>query len=102
ALDVWAMRCLGRNWSGAVTIKVGHELVRTGPYRWVRHPIYTAMLGMYLGTAVVSGELHGLLGVVVAVIAYARKTAMEERGLREAFGDAYDAYARRTRALIPW
>ncbi len=101
-LDVWAMRCLGRNWSGAVAIKVDHELVRTGPYRLVRHPIYTAMIGMYLGTAIVSGELHGLLAVLLCVIAYWRKTRMEERGLREAFGQAYDDYARESWALIPW
>lgn len=93
-LDVLAMRCLGRNWSGAVTIKVDHELVKTGPYRFLRHPIYVAMIGMYLGTAMVSGELHGLLGLALAVIAYARKIRMEERGLRETFGTAYDDYTR--------
>lgn len=101
-LDVWAMRCLGRNWSGVVAIKVDHELVKTGPYRMVRHPIYTAMIGMYLGTAIVSGELHGLLGVVLCAIAYWRKTRIEERGLREVFGQAYDDYARVSYALIPW
>ncbi len=100
--DVWAMRCLGRNWSGAVAIKVDHELVKTGPYRLVRHPIYTAMIGMYLGTAIVSGELHGLLAVILVVIAYARKTRMEERGLREAFGRAYEDYARESWAFVPW
>jgi protein-S-isoprenylcysteine O-methyltransferase Ste14 len=98
-LDLWAMRCLGRNWSGAVTIKVDHELVKTGPYRLVRHPIYTAMIGMYLGTAIVSGELHGLLAVLLVVIAYGRKTLIEERGLREVFGTAYEDYARSTAAL---
>lgn len=101
-LDVWAMRCLGRNWSGAVAIKVDHELIRSGPYRLVRHPIYTAMIGMYLGTAVVSGELHGLLAVVICAIAYWRKTRMEERGLREVFGQAYDDYRRASWALIPF
>jgi protein-S-isoprenylcysteine O-methyltransferase Ste14 len=101
-LDVWAMRCLGRNWSGAVTIKVDHQLIRTGPYRLVRHPIYTAMIGMYLGTAIVSGELHGLFAVVLCMIAYWRKTRMEERGLREVFGQAYDDYRRASWALIPF
>ena len=101
-LDVWAMRCLGRNWSGAVAIKVDHQLIRTGPYRLIRHPIYTAMIGMYLGTAVVSGEVHGLLAVGVAVLAYWRKTRMEERGLLETFGQAYADYKRESWALIPW
>jgi protein-S-isoprenylcysteine O-methyltransferase Ste14 len=102
ALDVWALRCLGRNWSGAIAIKVDHELVRKGPYRLVRHPIYTAMLGMYLGTAVVSGEIHGLIGFLIAVAAYVRKMRIEERGLREAFGQVYDDYARDSWWLIPW
>ena len=101
-LDVWAVRCLGRNWSGAVTIKVGHELVRAGPYRLVQHPIYTAMTGMYLGTAIVSGELYGLLAVVVCAIAYWRKTRMEERGLRDVFGQAYEDYVKDSWALFPW
>jgi protein-S-isoprenylcysteine O-methyltransferase Ste14 len=101
-LDVRAMRCLGRNWSGAVAIKVDHELIRTGPYRLVRHPIYAAMIGMYLGTAIVSGELHGLLAVVLCMIAYWRKTRMEERGLQVAFGRAYDDYRRASWALIPF
>ena len=101
-LDLRAIRQLGRHWSGAVTIKVDHELIRTGPYRLVRHPIYTAMIGMFLGTAIVSGELHGLMAVALCVIAYARKIRMEERGLREAFGKAYDDYRRDTWALIPW
>ena len=101
-LDIWAMRCLGRNWSSAVTIKVDHELVRSGPYRLVRHPIYTAMIGMYLGTAIVSGELHGLLGVALCAVAYWRKTRMEEHGLREVFGKTYEEYRRESWALVPW
>jgi isoprenylcysteine carboxyl methyltransferase (ICMT) family protein YpbQ len=101
-LDVWAIRCLGRNWSGAVTIKVDHQLIRTGPYRLVRHPIYTAMFGMFLGTAIVGGELHGLLALLICTIAYWRKTRMEERGLRDVFGQAYDDYRRTSWAFIPW
>jgi len=101
-LDVWAMRCLGRNWSGAVAIKIDHELIRTGPYRLVRHPIYTAMIGMYLGTAIVGGELHGLIAVGLCMIAYWRKTRMEERGLIEVFGPVYEDYKRESWALVPW
>jgi hypothetical protein len=54
-IAVWARRQLGKQWSPGITEKVGHQLVRSGPYRFIRHPIYTAMLGMYLGTALVSG-----------------------------------------------
>jgi protein-S-isoprenylcysteine O-methyltransferase Ste14 len=100
-LAVWARRCLGRNWSGAITVKVDHELVRTGPYRLLRHPIYSAMLGMFIGTALVSGELHALLGVCVIAFAYWRKIRLEEERLRAAFGAEYDAYRRQTWALIP-
>ncbi|HET9708861.1 MAG TPA: methyltransferase, partial [Gemmatimonadales bacterium] len=69
--------------------------------RWVRHPIYTAMLGMCAGTALVSGEWHALVGWVVMALAYARKIRMEERSLRGVFGDSYDQYARRSWILIP-
>ena len=102
ALAVQARRHLGRQWSGAIAIKVDHELVRTGPYRLIRHPIYTAMLGMTLGTAMVSGELHALLGFAIMAFAYARKIPLEERSLREAFGPAYDEYRAQSRALVPW
>ena len=101
-LAVWARRHLGRNWSGAITVKVDHQLVRTGPYRFVRHPIYSAMLGMFAGTALVSGSLHALLGLIIISCAYWRKIRLEEERLGAAFGTDYDAYRRETRALIPW
>ncbi|HZS07664.1 MAG TPA: isoprenylcysteine carboxylmethyltransferase family protein [Blastocatellia bacterium] len=100
-LAVWARRHLGRNWSGAITAKVDHQLIRTGPYRFVRHPIYSAMLGMFLGTAVVSGELHGLLALVIIAVAYWRKIRIEEQHLRNVFGAEYDDYRKRSWALIP-
>lgn len=100
-LALWARRHLGRNWSGAITVKVDHQLIRTGPYRLVRHPIYSAMLGMFVGTALVSGEWHALLGLGLIAFAYWRKIRLEEERLRAAFGADYDAYRSRTRALIP-
>lgn len=100
-LAIWARRRLGRNWSGAVTTKVDHELIRTGPYRVVRHPIYTAMLGVYLGTALVSGEIRGLVGVVLACLAYWRKIRMEEKYMSDLFGPAYTEYQSETWAVIP-
>src|SRR5271154_2768146 len=77
ALGIWARRILGRHWSGEITIKVDHQLIRSGPYRWVRHPIYTAWLGMFAGTAVVSGEVHALLGLALVAFAYWRKIQLE-------------------------
>ena len=101
-LALWARRHLGRNWSGAVSTKIGHQLVRSGPYRIVRHPIYTAMLGMFAGAAVVSGQLHALLAVLLVSVAYGRKIPLEERVLRDEFGPAYDDYARDSWALVPF
>jgi protein-S-isoprenylcysteine O-methyltransferase Ste14 len=100
-LAVWARELLGRNWSGAVSAKHDHELVRSGPYAVVRHPIYTAMLGVYASMMLVAGEMHGLVGVLIAAIAYARKIRIEERYLCEVFGTLYERYRDETWALIP-
>jgi len=101
ALAIWARRVLGRNWSGEITIKENHELVRTGPYATVRHPIYTALLAMYVGTAIVFGQMHALIGLVIGMIAYLRKTRMEEVNLVNAFGQRYDDYRKETWAIVP-
>jgi protein-S-isoprenylcysteine O-methyltransferase Ste14 len=100
-LAIWARRHLGRNWSGAVRIGVDHELIRTGPYRFLRHPIYTAMLGMFLGTAISSSQYHALLGLAM-MLAYVRKTRREEDILQQTFGAAYDDYRRDTWGLVPF
>jgi protein-S-isoprenylcysteine O-methyltransferase Ste14 len=100
-LGVWARRHLGRNWSGAISVAEEHQLVRSGPYRTIRHPIYTAMIGMYVGSAIAIGEWHSVLGVALIVIAYARKIPLEEQSLRGAFGESYEEYRRSTWALIP-
>jgi protein-S-isoprenylcysteine O-methyltransferase Ste14 len=101
-LAISARRHLGRFWSAEITQKTGHELVRSGPYRFVRHPIYTALLGMFVGTAIVSGDLHAFVAVAVIAFAYWRKIRLEERNLTELFGPVYDDYRRSTRALVPW
>ena len=102
ALGVWARRHLGRNWSGAITVADDHRLVRSGPYRMLRHPIYSAMIGMFVGSALAIGEWHSLVGFVLITIAYARKIPLEEQSLRATFGPAYDEYRRASWALIPW
>jgi protein-S-isoprenylcysteine O-methyltransferase Ste14 len=101
ALAAWARRHLGRNWSGEVRIGEGHQLVRSGPYRCLRHPIYTAVFGMSIGTAIVGGQIHALVGLAILTVAYARKIPMEEKALREAFGAEYEAYRRKSWALFP-
>jgi len=99
--SIWARRALGRHWSGAITTKVDHELVRSGPYRWVRHPIYSGMFGLSLGTFLVAGEVRALVGMVIVVVAFWRKIRLEERHLSAVFGPAYEEYRSSTWAVIP-
>lgn len=101
ALAVWARRHLGRYWSMRVEIKVEHKLIQSGPYRLLRHPIYSAMVGMYVATALVSGQWHAVGGVALVLVAYWRKIRMEEAKLNEAFGADYEKYRRSSWALIP-
>lgn len=97
-----AVRTLGRQWSLTARVLESHRLVTGGPYRFVRHPIYTAMLGMLLATGVaLSGPWAIAVAVVVYVIGTYLRIGVEERLLREAFGGEYDAYARRVGAFIP-
>lgn len=100
-ISVWARVHLGRNWSAAVTLKENHELVRSGPYQWVRHPIYSGCLIALCGGAVINGEWRGLIGVAVIFLALAYKVRLEERGLSTHFGPAHRDYCRSVRALIP-
>ena len=97
---VWARAHLGRNWSGIVTVKEGQALVRTGPYRAVRHPIYTGLLLALTGTAMAIGEWRGVLAVIFALIGFLWKIHVEEKCMRENFPE-YRQYRRQTVALIP-
>jgi protein-S-isoprenylcysteine O-methyltransferase Ste14 len=98
---VWARVHLGQHWSGHVTLKAGHRLIRTGPYAVVRHPIYTGLLLAALGSAVAVDEWRGVLGVLLIVEAHVRKLRLEERWLSEEFGGEYEEYRRDVKALIP-
>src|SRR5262249_14073530 len=98
---VWARVHLGRNWSSDVMIKSAHQLVRSGPYRFVRHPIYSAIFGLAFGTAIVSGRILSLIGVLLFVIAYVAKLRAEERALSATFGAEWDDYRRHSWALMP-
>ena len=99
---IWARYHLGPYWSGAVTIKQDHRLIRTGPYALVRHPIYTGLLLAMLGTAVAIGELRGLLAVGLAFAGFFIKSQMEEKWLLQEFGTEYEQYRREVKALIPF
>ncbi|HTS76549.1 MAG TPA: methyltransferase [Bryobacteraceae bacterium] len=102
ALAIWARLILGSNWSGTVTVKHGHELVRRGPYRAVRHPIYSGLLLATLGTAIAVGELRGLLGLVLACAGFWWKSRTEETFMQQEFGDRYTRYQHEVKALIPY
>jgi protein-S-isoprenylcysteine O-methyltransferase Ste14 len=98
---VFARVWLGRNWSGTVTLKQDHELIRGGPYRWVRHPIYTGLLLAVLGSAIAIGEWRGLLALALITAGFLRKIKVEERVLTEQFGDAYRRFRAEVPALFP-
>ena len=98
---IWARRWLGRNWSGVVTLKEDHELVRGGPYRFVRHPIYTGILLGFIGSAIARNEWRGVLAVAICYAALWRKLKLEERWMIERFGDAYRKFQSEVPALIP-
>jgi protein-S-isoprenylcysteine O-methyltransferase Ste14 len=100
--SVWARRYLGTNWSAAVTIKERHELVTSGPYGLVRHPIYTGVLLAILGSAIAVGDWRAVLAMVLASLALWRKLRLEERWMLDRFGEAYRAYCRKVPALIPF
>jgi protein-S-isoprenylcysteine O-methyltransferase Ste14 len=102
AFSIAARLALGRNWSGLVTLKQDHELVRSGPYRFVRHPIYTGLLLAFVGSAVARGEWRGVLAVAIVLVALWRKSQLEERWMVETFGDAYRRYRGEVKALIPF
>jgi protein-S-isoprenylcysteine O-methyltransferase Ste14 len=99
---VWARARLGSNWSGTVTRKQGHELVRGGPYAVVRHPIYCGLLLALLGTALARGQVRSLIALVPAFVGWSMKARIEERFLVEEFGGDYVRYRRAVKQLIPF
>ena len=102
AFTLWARFALGTMWSAMPTRRTGHELRTDGPYRVTRHPIYTGLISMVLGTALLDGI--GAIGpaLVLIVVGLIFKLRIEERLMREAFGDAYVAYQQRVPGLLPW
>jgi protein-S-isoprenylcysteine O-methyltransferase Ste14 len=101
-LALWARITLGRNWSASVTFKEGHELIRTGPYALMRHPIYTAVLLMIIGTMIFIARIEGMILVAVAVAGFWIKLRAEERLMTTHFPTEYPAYKAQTKALIPF
>jgi protein-S-isoprenylcysteine O-methyltransferase Ste14 len=101
-LAVWARVTLGRNWSGVVTLKEGHELVERGPYRFVRHPIYTGILTMFFATALAQGHLSGFVGTLLMFASFWIKLRDEEKLMLQQFPERYSDYRRRAKRIIPY
>jgi protein-S-isoprenylcysteine O-methyltransferase Ste14 len=101
AVALWARHTLAGNWSSSVTFKEGHELIQRGPYSFARHPIYTGILLMMLGTALTANQKGALVGVVLVFVGLWWKLREEERLMTKHFPDTYPAYRQRVKALIP-
>ena len=101
ALAIWARRHLGTNWSSTVSIRSNHELVHTGPYRNIRHPIYTGMLLAFAGTALALGQVRGVVAFATVLIALYFKARKEETFLTQEFGDRFAERVRRTGMSLP-
>ncbi len=101
-LAIWARRAIGSNWSAIVMLKRGHELVTGGPYRYVRHPIYSAILVMFFATALAVGRVGGFVGFALCFASFWIKLRQEEALLMRHFPKDYAAYRTRVKALVPF
>lgn len=102
ALRYWSMRTLGRFYTNPVTIRNDHELVRSGPYRWIRHPVYTGGLLVLMAFPLILGSVLSLaLTLLLCLSVYIERIGIEEAALTARFGDAYAEYSERTYRLLP-
>ena len=99
---IWARFYLGKNWSANVTIKEDHHLVRSGPYAFVRHPIYSGLLLMIAGTAIATGRLRCFVAFLIALGSWHAKSRTEEAFLAEQCPADYLRYRQEVKALIPF
>lgn len=100
-IAIWARVSLGRNWSGVVTLKQDHELVTSGPYAAIRHPIYTALILLFVGTAFLVASPGAFLGLLCVVWSCWVKLRQEEVLMLQQFPDSYPPYMARSKRLIP-
>ena len=98
----WSRYKLGKNWSLSVQKKENHELIQNGIYKIVRHPIYTGLLLLFTGNAIIVGDYRGIIAVLIVFISFWLKLTKEEKLLTEVFGIQYIEYRKRTKALIPY
>ena len=103
ALRVWSIRTLGRFFTATVQLQDGHQLVKRGPYRLLRHPSYVGAYLAYIGSALLlNAYLGGVIAAAAMGVAYSYRMAAEELALRQRFGEEYAAYQRQTYRLLPW
>ncbi|HET6199851.1 MAG: isoprenylcysteine carboxylmethyltransferase family protein [Candidatus Acidiferrales bacterium] len=101
ALAIWARVYLAGNWSGIVTLKKDHELIRTGPYARIRHPIYTGFQLALTGTALAIGQWRAIVALAIVLAAHFFKARKEEEWLAREFGPAFDEHRSRTGMFLP-
>jgi protein-S-isoprenylcysteine O-methyltransferase Ste14 len=100
-LLAWVHHTLGKHWSTSVQLQEGHTLVTSGPYRWVRHPMYAVLFTFFVGVSLISAFWLIVLLVVGSMLMLYMRLDKEEAMMIEQFGDAYRAYMRRTGRLLP-
>jgi protein-S-isoprenylcysteine O-methyltransferase Ste14 len=100
-IAIWARYHLAEYWSARITIKEGHQLIRTGPYTHLRHPIYTGLILATLGSAIVIDQWRCVLGVCLVTVGYCFKAKREEAMLEKQFGEAFQEHRKHTGFLCP-
>ena len=98
---IWGRQYLGRNWSQTVAVKKGHELVTSGPYRYVRHPMYAGGLLACVGSAIVAGGAWIFLLVILGSL-FLWRVGAEDKLMAQQFPKDYPDYQKRTKALVPF
>lgn len=101
AFAIWARYCIGKYWSASVALRAGHELIRTGPYARIRHPIYTGILLALAGTGLAVGRYRALVAFAIILLSLTWKSKREEALLASQFGAAFEEHRRRTGFFLP-
>lgn len=99
---IWARIYLGQHWSGAIQLKEGQHIVQSGPYRYVRHPIYTGIVSSFIGLFLMHPQRLGLITLLLVIVSYHRKMNLEEAFLVHHFGQEYEQYKQKTSRIIPF
>lgn len=100
-LVIFSRYYLGRYWSGTVALKQDHKLIQNGPYRFVRHPLYTGLILAAFGTATAFGLWHRLLGAGLLLACVLRRAHKEDSLMQTRFGAEFEQYRRRTGQIVP-